>query len=68
MFFCRSLVCVHLPDSKNMYSIELDEKIHPLLKKIVEGIRLELNISIDPHEFAEKFMYHIMIYDKQASL
>lgn len=47
-------------DSKNMYSIELDEKIHPLLKKIVEGIRLELNISIDPHEFAEKFMYHIM--------
>lgn len=24
-------------DSKNMYSIELDEKIHPLLKKIVEG-------------------------------
>ena len=47
-------------DSKNMYSIELDEKIQPLLKKIVEGIRLELNISIDPHEFAEKFMYHIM--------
>ena len=36
-------------DSKNMYSIELDEKIRPLL-----------NISIDTHEFTEKFMYHIM--------
>lgn len=36
-------------DSKNMYSIELDEKI-----------RQELNISIDTHEFTEKFMYHIM--------
>lgn len=36
-------------DSKNMYSIELDEQI-----------RQELNISIDTHEFTEKFMYHIM--------
>ncbi|MFR8999253.1 MAG: hypothetical protein ACLVIY_01325 [Anaerobutyricum soehngenii] len=53
-------------DSKNMCSIELDEKIHPLLKKIVEGIRLELNISIDPHEFAEKFMYHMYVYDKRG--
>ena len=47
-------------DSKNMYSIELDEKIRPLLQKIVEQIRQELNISIDTHEFTEKFMYHIM--------
>ena len=46
--------------SKNMYSIELDEKIRPLLQKIVEQIRQELNISIDTHEFTEKFMYHIM--------
>ena len=43
-------------DSKNMYSIELDEKIRPLLQKIVEQIRQELNISIDTHEFTEKFM------------
>lgn len=47
-------------DSKNMYSIELDEKIRPLLQKIVEQIRQELNILIDTHEFTEKFMYHIM--------
>lgn len=47
-------------DSKNMYSIELDEKIRPLLLKIVEQIRQELNISIDTHEFTEKFMYHMM--------
>ena len=47
-------------DSKNMYSIELDEKIRPLLQKIVEQIRQELNISIDTHEFTEKFLYHIM--------
>lgn len=47
-------------DSKNMYSIELDEKIRPLLLKIVEQIRQELNISIDTHEFTEKFMYHLM--------
>ena len=47
-------------DSKNMYSIELDEKIRPLLQKIVERIWLELNISIDTYEFTEKFMYHLM--------
>ena len=47
-------------DSKNMYSIELDEKICPLLQKIVEQIHQELNILIDTHEFTEKFMYHIM--------
>ena len=47
-------------DSKNMYSIELDEKIRPLLQKIVEQIRQELNLLIDTHEFTEKFMYHIM--------
>ena len=47
-------------DSKDMYSIELDEKIRPLLQEIVEQIRLELNISIDTHEFTEKFMYHLM--------
>lgn len=47
-------------DSKDMYSIELDEKIRPLLQEIVEQIRQELNISIDTHEFTEKFMYHLM--------
>lgn len=52
--------CALPADSKNMYSIELDEKIRPLLQKIVEQIRQELNISIDTHEFTEKFMYHIM--------
>ena len=35
-------------------------EIPPLLQKIVEQIRQELNISIDTHEFTEKFMYHIM--------
>ena len=58
--FLPIIVMLTPSDSKNMNSIQLDEKIRPLLQKIVEQIRQELNISIDTHEFTEKFMYHIM--------
>lgn len=47
-------------DSEDMYNIELDAQIGPLLEEIVEQIRQDLNVSIDTHEFAEKFMYHLM--------
>lgn len=61
LFVLLPIIGMRTPaDSKDMYNIELDEKIRPLLRKIVDQIWQELNVSIDTHEFTEKFLYHLM--------
>ena len=40
--------------------MKLDETIYPLSRKIMEQIREELDISIDPHDFTKEFAYHLM--------
>ena len=47
-------------DVQGMRSIELDESVRPLLSKIVDRIRLELNLSIQLGDFTEEFLYHLM--------
>ena len=38
----------------------LDETIGPLSEKIMAQIKADLDISIDPKDFAEEFSYHLM--------
>ena len=47
-------------DVQGMRSIELDESIRPLLPKINEQIRIDLNLSIEMGDFTEEFLYHLM--------
>ena len=47
-------------DAEGMRSIELDESVRPLLPKITERIRREMNLSIDMGDFTEEFLYHLM--------
>lgn len=47
-------------DIKEMRSIELDEKIRPLLSRILERIRMETTLNIDLGDFQEEFLYHLM--------
>ena len=43
-------------DVQGMRSIELDESIRPLLPKINEQIRIDLNLSIEMGDFTEEFL------------
>ncbi|MBQ3973160.1 MAG: PTS sugar transporter subunit IIA, partial [Lachnospiraceae bacterium] len=47
-------------DLGSVQEMELDEAIGPLSEKIMARIREELDISIDPRDFAEEFSYHLM--------
>ena len=47
-------------DLGSVQEMELDETIGPLSEKIMEQIKAELDISIDPRDFAEEFAYHLM--------
>lgn len=47
-------------DTNEMYTIELDAEIGPLLKKIIVRIQDELNLTIKTDEFTDEFMYHLM--------
>ncbi len=47
-------------DIQGMRSIELDESVRPLLPKITDHIRREMNLSIEMGDFTEEFLYHLM--------
>lgn len=47
-------------DTKNLYNIELDHEVGDLMNKILKKIDLELNVQIDPKDFANEFQYHLM--------
>ena len=47
-------------DLGSVQEMELDAAIGPLSEKIMARIREELDISIDPRDFAEEFSYHLM--------
>ena len=47
-------------DLGSVQEMELDETIGPLSEKIMAQIKNELDISIDPKDFAEEFAYHLM--------
>ena len=47
-------------DLGSVKEMELDETIHPLSEKIMEQIRTELDIAINPRDFANEFAYHLM--------
>ena len=47
-------------DLSSVQEIELSEQIYPLSEKIMEQIRDELDISIDPRDFTREFAYHLM--------
>ncbi|MCQ2508126.1 MAG: PRD domain-containing protein [Dorea sp.] len=52
---------------KEMKSIELDQKVRPLLKKVLEQIRLETTLVIDLADFEEEFLYHLMFMMNRLS-
>lgn len=47
-------------DLGSVQEMELDAAIGPLFEKIMARIREELDISLDPRDFAEEFSYHLM--------
>ena len=47
-------------DLGSVQEMELDETISPLSEKIMAQIKADLDISIDPRDFAEEFAYHLM--------
>ena len=47
-------------DLGSVQEMELDETIIPLSEKIMAQIKADLDISIDPKDFAEEFAYHLM--------
>jgi lichenan operon transcriptional antiterminator len=47
-------------DLGSVKEMELDETIYPLSKKIMAQIREELDIAINPRDFAQEFAYHLM--------
>ena len=47
-------------DLGSVQEMELDATIGPLSEKIMRQIKEELDISIDPRDFAEEFSYHLM--------
>ena len=47
-------------DTKNLYNIELDHEVGTLMNKILKRIDQELNVQIDPKDFANEFQYHLM--------
>ncbi len=47
-------------DLGSVKEMELDETIFPLSEKIMAQIREELDIAINPRDFAQEFAYHLM--------
>ena len=47
-------------DLGSVQEMELDATIGPLSEKIMAQIKAELDIAIDPRDFAEEFAYHLM--------
>ena len=47
-------------DLGSVQEMELDATIGPLSEKIMAQIKAEMDISIDPRDFAEEFAYHLM--------
>ena len=47
-------------DLGSVQEMQLDDTIEPLSEKIMAQIREELDISINPHDFAQEFAYHLM--------
>ena len=47
-------------DLGSVQEMGLDETIGPLSEKIMARIKADLDISIDPRDFAEEFSYHLM--------
>ena len=47
-------------DLGSVQEMGLDETIGPLSEKIMAQIKADLDISIDPKDFAEEFSYHLM--------
>ncbi len=61
LFVLMPIIGMRTPaDIQGMRSIELDEAVRPLLPKIVEQIRLEMNLSVELGDFTEEFLYHLM--------
>ena len=47
-------------DLGSVQEMGLDETIGPLSEKIMARIKVDLDISTDPRDFAEEFSYHLM--------
>ncbi|MBR0396865.1 MAG: PRD domain-containing protein [Eubacterium sp.] len=61
LFVLMPIIGMRTPaDIEGMRSIELDESVRPLTKKIRERIREEMNLTIRPGDFRESFLYHLM--------
>lgn len=61
LFVLMPIIGMRTPaDIEGMRSIELDESVRPLTKKIRERIREEMNLTIRPGDFKESFLYHLM--------
>ncbi|MBQ9062813.1 MAG: PRD domain-containing protein [Eubacterium sp.] len=61
LFVLMPIIGMRTPaDIEGMRSIELDESVRPLTKKIRERIREEMNLTVRPGDFKESFLYHLM--------
>ena len=61
LFVMMPIIGMRTPaDIEGMRSIELDESMRPLTKKIRERIREEMNLTVRPGDFKESFLYHLM--------
>lgn len=47
-------------DIQEMRSIELDDSVRPLMRKILRQVKAEMDITIQSGEFTEEFLYHLM--------
>ncbi|MDO4286440.1 MAG: BglG family transcription antiterminator [Eubacteriales bacterium] len=47
-------------DIQDMRSIELDDTVRPLMRKILRRVKMEMDITIQSGEFTEEFLYHLM--------
>ncbi|MDO4175101.1 MAG: PRD domain-containing protein [Eubacteriales bacterium] len=47
-------------DMQDMRSIALDDRVRPLMQRILRQIKMEMDITIRSGEFTEEFLYHLM--------
>ncbi len=47
-------------DLEVMQCISLDNSVQGLMERVLERIKIEMNITIDSGEFTEEFLYHLM--------
>lgn len=61
LFLLLPIIGMRTPaDVQNMESIELDGAMRPLMNKVFQQIRLEMDICLDDTTYSEEFLYHLM--------